>query len=118
MLLSFFTIEARVTSADNSNQCSKTIDLNKWDRAERSVVPNPIECYLTDECIEVRFIEQPKSLITIQIKDIYGNIVFQDMGVNVQQDVFKIDISFIQSGSYEFYYLDEATGLKGEFEIE
>ena len=117
MLLSFFTIEANVTSANHSSQDSRSIYLEKWDRAERSVVPNPIECYLMDNHIEVRFIEHPEVPVTLQIKDIYGNIVYQDMGVNGQQNIFKIEISHLQHGLYEIYYSDEETGLKGEFEI-
>lgn len=118
MLLSFFTMEANVTSKSYNDQYVKAIDLEVWDKGVRSVVPNPIECYLTDNCIEVRFIEHPKMSVTLQIKDAHGNIVYQDMGVNGQQDIFKIEISHLQDGSYEIYYSDKETDLKGEFEIE
>lgn len=114
MTLSFITTEANVTS----NRYPKAIELEVWDYAVRSIMPNPIECYLIDNYIEVRFIEHPETPVTFQIKDIHGNIVYQDMGVNGQQDVVKIEISHLQPGSYKFYYSDEETGLKGEFEIE
>ncbi len=118
MLLSFFTIEANVASTNSHSQSSRSIYLEKWDRAEKSVVPNPIECYLMDNCIKVCFIGHPETQVTLQIKDTYGNIVYQNMGVNGQQDFCYIDISHLQPGSYKFYYSDEETGLKGEFEIE
>lgn len=118
MLLSFFTIEANVTSKNYQSQYAKAIDLEVWDKSARSVVPNPIECYLMDNRIEVRFIEHPEVPVTLQIKDTHGNIVYQDMGVNGQQNIFKIEISHLQPGSYEIYYSDKKTGLKGGFEIE
>ena len=116
MLLSFFTIEANVTSKNYQSQYAKAIDLEKWDKSARSVVPNPIECYLTDNCIEVRFIEHPETPVTLQIKDVHGNTVYKDMGVNGKQNIFKIEISDLQPGTYEFYYSDGEIVLKGEFE--
>ena len=118
MLLSSFTIEANGTNISYNGQYVKAIDLEVWDKGVRSVVPNPIECYLMDNCIEVRFIGHPEKPVTLLIKDAQGNIVYQDMGVNGLQDTFKIETSHLQSGSYEFYYSDEETGLKGAFEIE
>lgn len=118
MGLSFITTEANVTSTNSSNQYAKAIELEIWDYAVKSIISNPIECYLIDRYIEVRFIEHPETPVTLQIKDARGNTVYQDMGVNGQQGTFKIEISHLQSGTYEFYYSDEETGLKGEFEIE
>lgn len=114
MTLSFITTEANVATCYKMS----VIELETWDRAVRSVVPNPVECCLMDKCIEVRFIEHSKMPVTLQIKDAHGNIVYQDTGVNGQQDVYRVEISHLQAGSYEFYYSDEETGLKGEFEIE
>lgn len=118
MLLSFFTIEANVTSTNSSRRYPHAIELESWDKSARSVVPNPIECYLKGNDIEIRFIEHPETLVTLQIKDARGNTVYQDMGVNGQQDTFKIEISHLQSGSYELYYSDEESTLKGSFDIE
>lgn len=118
MLLSFFTMEANVTSANSSRRYPHVIDLESWDKSARSIVPNPIECYLKGNDIEIRFIEHPETPVTLQIKDARGNTVYQDMGVNGQQDTFKIEISHLQSGSYELYYSDEETTLKGSFDIE
>ena len=118
MLLSFFTMEANVTSTNSSRRYPHAIELESWDKSARSVVPNPIECYLKDNDIEIRFIEHPETPVTLQIKDARGNTVYQDMGVNGQQDTFKIEISHLQSGSYELYYSDEETTLKGSFDIE
>lgn len=121
MTLSFITIEANatsVTSTNNSNQYIKAIDLEVWDYAVKSLVPNPIECYLLDNYIKVCFISHPEKPVTLQIKDLHDNIVYQDMTVNGKQDVFYIEISHLQPGSYEFYYSDEKTGVKGKFEIE
>ena len=118
MLLSFFTMEANVTSTNSSRRYPHAIELESWDKSARSVVPNPIECYLKGNDIEIRFIEHPETPVTLQIKDARGNTVYQDMGVNGQQDTFKIEISHLQSGSYELYYSDEETTLKGSFDIE
>ena len=118
MLLSLFMIEANVSGKSYQSQYAKAIDLESWDKSARSVVPNPIECDLMDNYIEVRFIEHPETPVTLQIKDARGNTVYQDMGVNGQQDTFKIEISHLQSGSYELYYSDEETTLKGSFDIE
>lgn len=117
MVLSFFTIEANVMSVNGSSQRSTNIYLKKWDRAERSMIPNPIECRLTDDCIEVYFIEHPIAPVTLQIKDTFGNVLYQDMTVSGQQDIFRIIVD-LQPGSYEFYYLDKKMILKGEFKIE
>ena len=118
MLLSFFTMEANVTSTNSSRRYPHAIELESWDKSARSVVPNPIECYLKGNDIEIRFIEHPETPVTLQIKDARGNTVYQDMGVNGQQGTFKIEISHLQSGSYELYYSDEETTLKGSFDIE
>ena len=118
MLLSIFRMEANITSISYNDQYVKAIDLEVWDKGVRSIVPNPIECYLTDNCIEVRFIAHPEMPVTLQIKDAHGNIVYQDMEVNGQQNIHKIEISHLQEGSYEIYYSDEGTNLKGGFEIE
>ena len=104
-------------SVNGSTQRSTNIYLKKWDRAERSMIPNPIECCLTDDCIEVYFIEHPVTPVTLQIKDTFGNVLYQDMIVGGQQDTFRIIVD-LQPGSYEFYYLDKKMILKGEFKIE
>lgn len=117
MLFSFLTIEANFASTNSENQYSRSIYLEKWDRVERSVVPNPIECCLMDNCIKVCFIGHPNTPVTLQIKDTNGNVVYQDKQVNGQQDFYYIEISHLQPGSYEFYYSDEETDLKGEFDI-
>ncbi|WP_439787070.1 DUF3244 domain-containing protein, partial [Parabacteroides goldsteinii] len=54
----------------------------------------------------------------IQIKDTYGNIVYQNMDVINQQEILNIEIDQLQPGSYEFFYFDEKISLKGKFEIE
>ena len=116
MLLSFFTMEANVTSTNSSRRYPHAIELESWDKSARSVVPNPIECYLKGNDIEIRFIEHPETPVTLQIKDVHGNTVYKDMGVNGKQNIFKIEISDLQPGTYEFYYSDGEIVLKGEFE--
>lgn len=118
MLLSFFTMEANVTSTNSSRRYPHAIELESWDKSARSVVPNPIECYLKDNDIEIRFIEHPEMPVMLQVKDCYGNIVYQDTVIDMQQSTFKIELGHLQSGSYELYYSDEETGSKGSFDIE
>ncbi|WP_175631621.1 DUF3244 domain-containing protein [Bacteroides acidifaciens] len=118
MLLSFITTAANVTSESHDSYKIRAIQLEKWDQSSRSVTPNPIECYLIDKNIEVRFFKYPETPITIQIKDTYGNIVYQNMDVINQQEILNIEIDQLQPGSYEFFYFDEKISLKGKFEIE
>ena len=118
MLLSFITTAANVTSESHDSYKIRSIQLEKWDQSSRSVTPNPIECYLIDKNIEVRFFKYPETPITIQIKDTYGNIVYQNMDVINQQEILNIEIDQLQPGSYEFFYFDEKISLKGKFEIE
>lgn len=118
MLLSFITTAANVTSESHDSYKIRAIQLEKWDQSSRSVIPNPIECYLIDRDIEVRFFKYPETPITIQIKDTYGNIVYQNMDVINQQEILNIEIDQLQPGSYEFFYFDEKISLKGKFEIE
>ena len=118
MLLSFITTAANVTSESHDSYKIRAIQLEKWDQSSRSVTPNPIECYLIDRDIEVRFFKYPETPITIQIKDTYGNIVYQNMDVINQQETLNIEIDQLQPGSYEFFYFDEKISLKGKFEIE
>ena len=117
MLLSFITTAANVTSESHDSYKIRAIQLEKWDQSSRSVTPNPIECYLIDKDIEVRFFKYPETPITIQIKDTYGNIVYH-MDVINQQEILNIEIDQLQPGSYEFFYFDEKISLKGKFEIE
>ena len=107
MLLSFITTAANVTSESHDSYKIRAIQLEKWDQSSRSVTPNPIECYLIDKNIEVRFFKYPETPITIQIKDTYGNIVYQNMDVINQQEILNIEIDQLQPGSYEFFYFDE-----------
>ncbi|MCS3273377.1 DUF3244 domain-containing protein (plasmid) [Bacteroides fragilis] len=112
MLLSFITTAANVTSESHDSYKIRAIQLEKWDQSSRSVTPNPIECYLIDKDIEVRFFKYPETPITIQIKDTYGNIVYQNMDVINQQEILNIEIDQLQPGSYEFFYFDEKYPLK------
>lgn len=115
MVFPVLITKANVISVSNK---VKAIDLAIWDNASRSAISIPIGCYLIDNYIEIYFMEYPKTPITLQIKDIYGSIVYQMMRVGEQQDVFKIEISDFQPGFYTFYYSDGETKLKGEFELE
>ena len=115
MLLSLVTVE--VVAARNSNTV-KFIELEKWDQGVRSAAPNPIECYLMDDYIEVRFIEYPELPFTLQIKDAYGNVVYQKLEMNSKQNAFIIKTDHLQPGSYELYYSAGEMILKGEVKIE
>lgn len=121
LLLMFLSFATKATSVSNESYDSykiKAIQLEKWDQSERTVIPNPIECYLMDKDIEVSFLKRSEMSAIIQIEDSHGNLVYQNMEVNCNLDFIKIEIEHLQPGFYNFYYFDQEISLKGKFEIE
>lgn len=118
IVLSVISSQAAILNANSNGYQPHVVELEKWDKSSRSILPNPIECYMMDNYIEVRFIEHPQTPVTLQIIDAYGNIVYQNGEVKGQENIVEIQIDHLQQGSYEFYYFDEEMTLKGKFELE
>lgn len=118
IVVSVVSSQAAILNANSNGYQPHVVELEKWDKSSRSILPNPIECYMMDNYIEVRFIEHPQTPVTLQIIDAYGNIVYQNGEVKGQENIVEIQIDHLQQGSYEFYYFDEEMTLKGKFELE
>lgn len=118
IVLSVISSQAAILNANSNGYQPHVVELEKWDKSSRSILPNPIECYMMDNYIEVRFIEHPQTPVTLQIIDAYGNIVYQNGEVKGQENIVEIQIDHLQQGFYEFYYFDEEMTLKGKFELE
>lgn len=118
IVVSVISSQAAILNANSNGYQPHVVELEKWDKNSRSILPNPIECYMMDNYIEVRFIEHPQTPVTLQIIDAYGNIVYQNGEVKGQENIVEIQIDHLQQGSYEFYYFDEEMTLKGKFELE
>lgn len=118
IVLSVVSSQAAILNANSNGYQPHVVELEKWDKSSRSILPNPIECYMMDNYMEVRFIEHPQTPVTLQIIDAYGNIVYQNGEVKGQENIVEIQIDHLQQGSYEFYYFDEEMTLKGKFELE
>ncbi len=110
---SFTTMEA-----DSLSKSRKKIGLNKWRGIQRSLVPIPIEAILDENTIEVCFLQNVDEQVIFQVKDLYGNIILQDIVVPVEQEIHTIDVSGLEAGSYELFYIEGGLILFGEFNIE
>lgn len=118
IVVSVVSSQAAILNANSNGYQPHVVELEKWDKSSRSILPNPIECYMMDNYIEVRFIEHPQTPVTLQIIDAYGNIVYQNEEVKGQENIVEIPIDHLQQGYYEFYYFDKEMTLKGKFKLE
>lgn len=96
----------------------KTIDFQRWHTQQRTIVPIPIEATLDENYIEVRFIENVDNQVIFQVKDQYGNVMWQDTTIPKEEEIYKIDLNGIEVGQYELLYIEKDLTLIGEFEIE
>lgn len=96
----------------------RTIDFQRWQTQHRRIVPIPIEATLDENCIEVRFIETVDNQVTFQVKDQYGNVMWQNTTILNEEEIYKIDLNGIEVGQYELLYIEKDLTLIGEFEIE
>lgn len=111
--MAFTTIEAN----NQSEKISKRLAFKRWTTKRKALVPIPIEATLEDNSIEVRFLENAEHQVTFQVKDYQGNILFHDMVIPVEQEVYKIDLQDFKEGDYELLYIEENVTFIGKFEI-
>lgn len=112
--MTFMTIEAN----NQSESRSKRLAFKRWNTKRKALIPIPIEATLEENSIEVRFLENTEHQVTFQVKDYQGNILFHDMVIPTEQEVYKIDLQGFQVGDYELLYIEENVTFIGEFEIE
>ncbi|WP_291527951.1 DUF3244 domain-containing protein [Bacteroides sp. UBA939] len=112
----FMIMEAKSLLKDKS----KTISFNKWEDQPKRTFPFsiPIEAILDESTIELRFLQNVDEQVIFQVKDLYGNIILQDIVVPVEQEIHTIDVSGLEAGSYELFYIEGGLILFGEFNIE
>ena len=102
-----------------SKPVSKHLILKNWQPQHRTVVPIPIEVVHEENSIEVRFLENVNDHVIFQIKDLQGNIIYQDVAATFNEtEVYEIDLKTFKIGQYEFHYIEEDMTLIGVFEIE
>lgn len=102
-----------------SKPVSKHIILRKWQPQHRTVVPIPIEVVHEENSIEVRFLENVNDHVIFQIKDLQGNIIYQDVAAAPNEaEVYKIDLKGYKVGHYELLYIEEDATFIGNFSIE
>lgn len=96
----------------------RVIDIKRWDKRQKSIVLIPIIATVEDNYIEVRFLEQQDIPVTIQIKNEYGNIVFIDMIIPSNLEIYKINLDNFDTGHYELIYSQEGIDFTGVFILE
>lgn len=111
---SITTIEASVLS----KQRIRFLVLKTWDNESKSSIPIPIEAFVEDKCIIVRFTQSYNSQVSIQIKGNDGDIIFQDIVIANPEETYKINLKENNAGKYKLYYLDERIEISGTFYIE
>ncbi len=116
LLISFsFTI----MEADSLSKSKKRkLDFKKWGGSQRSLVPIPIEAILDENTIEVCFLRNVDNLVTLQVRDLYGNIILQDVVVPIEQEIHTIDVSGLEAGYYKLFYIEGNKVFVGEFDID
>ena len=113
--ISFMTMEAN----NLSERRTKHLVFERWHYQKRALVPIPIEAILDENSIEIRFLENIDNQVTLQVKDLQGNIMFQDVIIPPnEQETYKIDLTGYKTGYYELLYIERDMTFIGEFEIE
>ncbi|WP_448780246.1 DUF3244 domain-containing protein [Bacteroides congonensis] len=101
-----------------SKRISKRLVFKRWHTQQKTIFPIPIEATLDENYIEVRFIENVDNQVIFQVKDQYGNVMWQDTTIPNEEEIYKIDLNGIEVGQYELLYIENDLTLIGEFEIE
>lgn len=101
-----------------SHKRGKVIDFGKWDKPQRNPVSNPIDATVEDNYIKVQFFKSQDRPVTFQIKDRYGDIVFQDVVLPNEQETYNINLDGFIADQYELHYLGENMTLVGTFQVE
>ena len=116
--LLFIAISFMAMGGQNTLKFHGKIDLRHWSYQQRSVVPVPIKATLEDNYIEVQFFKSQDSPVTFQIKDKQGNVIFQDITLPNEKEIYKITLDNLEGGQYELFYIEEDIVFRGEFEVE
>lgn len=116
LFIVFGLISMNTTTFANSRE----MQFKTWKTTTRSDIRNnPIDAVIEDNSyILIRFIEQENQPIYLQIKDNYGNIIFQEMVLPNEQTDYKVDLNGFKKGEYELIYQNEYTEIDGNFYIE
>lgn len=114
MAFSFIIAEASTLSHNRKQR----INLERWEKHRRESFQIPIDATISDNHIEIQFLESCQSPTTLLIQDKDGNIVFQDTVVSEEQMIYKIDLQGFNVGQYELIYIVEDMTFSGEFEVE
>lgn len=101
-----------------STQKTKCITIKKWAHQQRSIAFIPISATVNDNEIEVQFLQTRNHQVTFQIKDKHGIIVFQDMLVPNEQEIYKIKLDGFNAGEYELVYIEDKTTYIGDFQVD
>lgn len=112
--IAFMSIGANVLST----AACKAIIFKRWHEQKKTLLPVPIEATIERTSIQVVFLEDVNEQVTFQVKDLNGEIIFEDYVTSFNQDTYKIDLSGIAPGQYEICYIEKDLALIGEFEIE
>ncbi|MBD3588982.1 DUF3244 domain-containing protein [Bacteroides sp. GM023] len=114
IVISFMAIGATAPTGEKR----RVIDLKRWDKQQKEVIFIPMVAILEDSHIEVQFLKRQEHLGTIQIKDKYDNIVYQDVVTCNEQITYIIKLEKFNTGQYKLLYSDASIKLIGEFVIE
>lgn len=113
--ISFMMMKANT----QSEYRAKRLVIKRWLHTQRTIVPIPIEAILEENSIKVRFLENINKQVIFQVKDLQGNIMYQDVAATFNEtEVYKIDLKGFKIGQYELHYIEEDMTLIGVFEIE
>ena len=94
------------------------LQLRQWNDKKKSALFAPIEAVIDETYIEVQFFKSQDSPVTFQIKDKQGNVIFQDITLPNQKEIYKIELDNLEGGQYELFYIEEDTVFRGEFKID
>lgn len=118
LVLIAISLMAIEVSALSRPKGGKRIILKTWKPQQKTSVLIPVGATIENNYIKVQFFVSQDNPATFQVKDGYGNILFQDIVVPNEQENYTIRLDDLKAGRYELLYLDEEIELIGEFEIE
>ena len=116
-----FFLMAFVAITVNASKMARShaVLFKERDKATRAPVPMPIDATIEDNnCIMIRFLEPESQTVTLQIRDSNGNIVYQDMKISDEGEVYNINLNGFKKGQYELFYMNDHFKISGEFYIE
>ncbi len=118
-IIGFFLIALTFISVSAATLAKHKMQLKVWNRSTRAPFPMPIDATIEDNnCIMIRFLEPESQTVTLQIRDSNGNIVYQDMKISDEGEVYNINLNGFKKGQYELFYMNDHFKISGEFYIE